>query len=492
VTQAKRPTVMILETLDYLRPTTSRVAVAFSKADIAHVLVCHWRSLEFAAGRVTARGRMYRPKTNGVMEEADSSHSVPIDALYFFAPKAGSITARDIAALEQMRKSGVPVHEGPIHLIVEQIMVEASRRGVVSNTFGTDRSWGAKHSQELRIRRYEQATGRSIARPETHIATQAELAGVLADFSRRQVTCIAKPAFGEGGRGIQIMRPGEDFTWQSTNQIVIVQQLIQEPLLVDAHKTDLRCYLLIDERDARVSRRLKPVLARKAAAPYSAGLLASEITNTSYRLSQGLPPDIVPLGNLCGCPEEIRAAIISGLDTLCRQIAEAYFFDIASLIKPTESPSNRVVLLGVDVLVALSNHRPCLYFLEANPYPALFRDSPLSDSAVDHMLTEEYLPALLRNPVSLQCSACGNALICEISDPESADRPGWAGHEYTAGRYRDRRKDRTSCMHYPHQTAVIKSQSQYSSIGASHRHDTLAAPNGTSNYPPVDRVHPTD
>jgi hypothetical protein len=88
------------------------------------------------------------------------------------------------------------------------------------------------------------------------------------------------------------------------------------------------------------------------------------------------------------------------LDGLCNQIVEAYFFDIANLIGPTGSPSNRVVLLGVDVLVALSDHRPCLYFLEANPYPALFRDAPLSDSAVDHMLTEEYLPALLRNPGS--------------------------------------------------------------------------------------------
>lgn len=398
----EKPTVMILETLDYLRPTTIRVARSFSRAGLAHVLVCHWRSLEFAPGRVTVRGRMYRPKSDGVMEETNLVHSIPVDVLYFFAPKAGWIADRDVVSLERFRKSGVPITERSIHLIVEQVMLEASRRGVVSNTFGTDRSWGPKHSQELRIRRYERVTGASIARPETYIATSAELARVLADFARRQVTAIVKPAFGEGGRGIQIIRPGEEFAWPTENRVAIVQSLIPAPLLIDGHKVDLRCHLLIDERDEQASRMVRPILVRKAAVPYSPGIPASEITNTAYRLNHGLRPDIVPLDNVSGCSERVRVAIANGLDALCNQIVKAYFFDVANIIDPAASPSNRVVLLGLDVLVALSKGRPRLYFLEANPYPALFVDLPLTDSAMEQMLTKEYLPALLRQLAPLQ------------------------------------------------------------------------------------------
>jgi hypothetical protein len=280
--------------------------------------------------------------------------------------------------------------------VVDRVMLEASRRGVITNALGSSRSWGPKHRQELKLRRYESATGQVIVRPKTYIARPHELHAVLRVFARRGECCLVKPVSGEGGRGFHIVRPGESFRSDST---VIVQRLIPDPLLVEGHKADLRFYLLIDVGDERASGRLCPIFVRRAAVPYVAQSLPAEITNTSYRSRLGLPPDIQPLDLAPGISHNLHTQIISQLDSLARTLVNAYFWNATheSVNGYTGSVPNRVILFGIDVLVASPTSDPRLYFLESNPFPALFRGLPDCDEAVDEMLSREYLPLLLRS-----------------------------------------------------------------------------------------------
>lgn len=390
--------VVIVESVEVPRPTSIRVAKAFARAELADVVVCHWRALDFSANSVGVRGAIYTLVGDGAIRSATLRDTNRATALFFFAPESGlDVDERDLEALQRFEAAGVAVEKAPPYLIVEQLMLESSRRGLVTNALGSDFSWGSKYQQELRLRQYEEARGNLVSRPRTYIADKSRIASALAIFANLGQICIVKPALGEGGNGIKIVRPGELPPWITNVGEVVVQLLMPNPLLIDGYKVDLRSYLLVDADDKQVSGRLAPIFVRRAAAAYTPGTLAGEITNTSARLRQGLPADINPLEHIGSIGRGLREAISAQLDLIAGRLAEAYFWAVPANAATRAMPMNRVMLFGVDVVVTMSANEPRLYLLEINPFPALFRGSFSCDRAVDEMLAMEYLPRLLRS-----------------------------------------------------------------------------------------------
>jgi hypothetical protein len=335
--------------------------------------------------------------SSGKLERSTISGDLPVNALFFYGPDSGVLKSKDNAALERLAASGIDVSGAPLYIVVDRMMLNASCSGLVTNALGSSRSWGPKHIQELKLRRYESATGQLIVRPRTLIARPFELRAVLSRFSSRGKACLIKPAFGEGGRGFQIVRPG-DAVPQCENTVV-VQQLIADPLLIEGHKADIRFYLLIDVNDERSSGRVGPVFLRRAAIPYIPQSLPAEITNTAYRLSRGLPPDMRILAEAPCVSPDLRNKIASELDSLARLLVDAWFRDAEA---NGNLVPNRVILFGIDALVASPLRSPRLYFLEWNPFPGLYRDLRNCDAAVDEMISRDYLPFLARSGVDLQ------------------------------------------------------------------------------------------
>jgi len=392
-----RPTVVVVETLDRPRPISVRIAQALAHAGSARVLLCHWHGLHFSADSLLLRGPVHhltdqREITADVIESA-----LQVDALYFHGPHSGTLSAKDAAALDALTTVGIDVRKVPMYIVVDRILLEASRRGIVTNALGRARSWGPKHQQEIKLRRYEMATQNLVARPQTYVAGPSEVSAALSFFAHRGETCVVKPAFGEGGKGFRLVTPG-DSSHSPDSNIVVIQHLIPDPLLVAGCKADIRCYILIDLADHKASRLLGPVFVRRSAVPYIPGHLPAEITNTSYWSHHGYPSNIYPIQTTPGISKDLRTQILAQLHRLSRTLIDAYFWDAYSW--PADSQigvtSNSVIIFGVDVLVANPSRKPRLYFLEMNPFPALFRGSPPCDQAVDQMLSQEYLPALLR------------------------------------------------------------------------------------------------
>lgn len=389
--QTATPTIAIIETLDHLRSTNVRVAYALARPRSTNVLLCHWHGLELSNFGVTMKGRVHRVE-NGSITPHIITDAVPVDILFFDGAESGELTESDMPVLERLAAAGVDVLEIPRYRAIDRMMLEASRRGVVTNALGSSRSWGPKHHQELKLRRYESATGQIISRPKTYVARPHEVRAVLHIFAEHGEVCLVKPAFGAGGRGIHIVRPGESVP--QFEDTVVVQPLIPDPLLVEGHKADIRFCLLIDVGDVRASRRLSPVFLRRAAMPYVPNDLTAEITNNAYRLRHGFPPDVRPLSNVTGISHDLQTEIINQLDSLAQLLIGAYFWNAGQ--DSTEQVANRVLLFGIDVLVASLATTPRLYFLETNPYPAYFPNLPDCDHEVEEMLSREYLPVMLQ------------------------------------------------------------------------------------------------
>src|SRR5690242_5711917 len=126
-------TVVVVDTFDRFRPTTLRVARCFSRAGLADVLIAHWSALDFSDTSVALCGSVFRTMSSGAVVDASTDQPIPVDALYFFAAEAGALADRDLVAIDQFRNDGVPIVDGPTHVVIEQVLVEASRRGVATN-----------------------------------------------------------------------------------------------------------------------------------------------------------------------------------------------------------------------------------------------------------------------------------------------------------------------------------------------------------------------
>jgi Tubulin-tyrosine ligase family len=389
------PTIAVIETLREARATSIRIALALARPQSARVLVCHWHSLNFSPSTVFVCDAFYRVTAQQQFECSAADEQRQVDALFFFGPDSGTLDTHDTPTLDKLCAAGIDAHGVPLYMVVDRMMLEASRRGVITNALGTSRAWGPKHNQELKLRGYEKATGHTVVRPETYIARPHELRAVLSRFAARSESCFVKPLFGEGGLGLHIVRPGESAP--QCDRTVVVQRLIPDPLLVEGRKADLRWYLLIDENNRLLSKRLLPVFVRRASVTYLAGNEAAEITNTHYRLRHGLKPDMFPLAPMPDISPDLFGEITAQLDSLASRLLDAYFWDAALAPVVEAEPAKRLIILGIDALVALpAQSKPCVYFLETNPFPAFFRGMQTCDAAMEEMLAIEYLPALLR------------------------------------------------------------------------------------------------
>jgi hypothetical protein len=393
---AATPTIAVIETLREARPPSIRIARALARPQSDHVLLCHWHGLDFSEGTVLLRGEFYSVTKDGKFEACRPNENRRVTALFFDGPEAGSLETHDASALQKLCAAGIDAHAVPLHIVVDRLMLEASRRGVITNALGTSRAWGPKHNQELKLRRYEKRTGQTVTRPKTYIARPHELQQVLSLFAARSEISLIKPVFGEGGSGFHIVRPGESFPrFEGT---VVVQRLIPNPLLLQGHKADLRFYLLIDVHNRQLSKRLRPIFFRRAAVPYVAGSEAAEITNTAYRIRQGLLPDVRPLAPSPDICRNTCEEITSQVDSLANRLLDGYFWDLADAHDLQALIPNRRILFGIDALVAVPRGAtPFLYFLETNPFPAFFRGVAACDGAVEEMFSTEYLPALTRS-----------------------------------------------------------------------------------------------
>jgi hypothetical protein len=387
------PTIAIIETLRESRATSILIALALARPRSVRVVVSHWHGLDFSGSNVRLREAYYRVTDDLKFEACAPNANDRVDALFFDGPESGTLDAHDALSLQKLSRAGMDMHGLPLYKVIDGMMLEASCRGVMTNALGTSQAGGPKHNQELKLRRYEKATGRRVDRPETYIARPHEVQGVLSIFASRSQNCLLKPVYGEGGCGLRIVHPGQSVSPPS--HTLVVQQLIADPLLLGGHKADLRCYLLVDVNNRSSSKRLHPVFLRRAFAAYVPATEAAEITNTNYRARHGLAPDMCLLMPMADISPRLCDEITTKLDLLAIQLLDAYFLDLVHGKVGSAVIPNRLILFGVDVLVAVpANAEPRLYFLEANPFPAFFRGVPACDAAIEEMFSAEYLPAL--------------------------------------------------------------------------------------------------
>ena len=385
-------------------PELIRIARVLSREHSAEVLICPWYQVRFGKDVVSLRGPMLQVAEEQIRSFSPDTPKAAHAMLFYPASKSGEAgeTKEEKAALKRLSSMGLVTAGTDRNSIVARIMSESSRRGIVTNAQGFDGRWGRKDQLEFALRSHTRSTGRKVPRPETFVVLEPQIPNVLKSFAGRGLDCVIKPANRARGEGVQIMRPSTPWEPSSNKGNFIIQELVQEPLLVNGHKADLRCYILIDTGRKGASRRLSPVFVRLASVPYMRGKEVAEITNTSYRRQLGLPPAIYPLEQMDVIPEVTRKAVLAGLDKLTKELIEARFWWAESLaIQDTGYPeSRRVIVWGLDVIASQTSAGIQLYLLEVNVYPQLFRGSHICDRAVEDMLRYSYLPALLDNELS--------------------------------------------------------------------------------------------
>lgn len=369
-------------------PGLSRLARILARNPSVEVWVAGWTQVYFHNSGVFLRGPLLGVSpTRSRRVRAIKPRRVDWMLSY---PVSGAGTAErhgpEGAALRRWKGMGIETSGKDRQSLLARILEEAGRRGVVTNTPGFEGRLGRKDQLEYSLRAYRRETGRTILRPETVAALGAQVSCVRDSFHRRGKKCLLKPANRSRGEGILILPSVVDIEPEAA---VVIQELIQNPLIVKGRKADLRCYVLVDTADGAACRRVGPVFLRLAARPYRAGQEAAEITNTSYRRRHGWPSAIFPLKQVIGMGS--RQTILSQLNALVEELLRFRFW----LARERNESARRVLLWGVDVLPAWVGKELKLFLLEVNVHPQLFRGDALCDGLTEKMVMEDYLPVLL-------------------------------------------------------------------------------------------------
>lgn len=384
-------------------PADLWAARAMSERFGLEVLLCPWYNLELVARAVLISGTVLRVSGNLVQPIVIARQQArEVDMLFFTGASGGEPAGRLPAEQQPFRRlvsMGVIGEDVSRFFLVDQLLAEASRRGVVTNAVGRPRAWGPKHELELRLRAYRRATGRRFPHPETFIAARAQLPTVLKSFARRGVDCIVKPAFGAWGAGSRAVRPDSAWHLGSNAQQFVVQQLVPRPMLLGGHKVDLRCHVAIDVDNRQRSRPIPPVLIRRAGVAYRRGKNDAEINNLTYQRLHRLRSTIMPIEEMPGISVPIREAILRQLDHLSEQLIDAYFLWMESVRgrHPEWIIPSRVLLWGLDVGISRTNRSVRLLVLENNARPQLRRSVASCDRAMAAMLRSSYLPMAIRS-----------------------------------------------------------------------------------------------
>jgi hypothetical protein len=394
-------TIAVLETtatriLGNHRPnaTLLRVARGFSRR--VRVLTACWHQMDVGE----ERPKLHPPfleYENGECRVWSPLTAVDVDAIWHF-PVAGN---RRTALTREERDAEVRFEKAGIRCVgipadnTARILYAQARRAIPTNAAGPLGRLGRKDQLEYGLRWYARASGRRLPRPETHPSIGAQLSTTLGTFGGRD--CIVKPVNSGGGRGIHIVAGGgaADDRFDPAARYV-VQELERDPLVLDGLKADLRCYLLVTTAGGRArSRRVGPVLVRSAPVPYQPLLSEAEITNTSYRRRLGLAPSIRPLEVALSHDPALCSMLRTGVEGMCEDVLD-FVFAWRDEFAATDPPPAQAMLWGIDLLSSGHAGTRKLQLLEINIYPQLHRDDETCDALVDTMLTDDYLPELLR------------------------------------------------------------------------------------------------
>ncbi len=367
-----------------------------SRWGMADVLVCPWHAIHLADGTVQISGPTMRcVRGDGTPFIAD--HVRP-NALLSFptadrTPPDRSPEGR--AALQRLALHGLTPSpcEPTMTAVVAELLREAACRQVVTNAIDHDAAWGRKDQLEFTLRAHARFTGSPVPRPETYVSSPQQLPVILADFARRDLTCIVKPANGARGDDLHIVRP-DSGDWPSAvgDDCLVVQALVEAPLLLRGHKVDFRCYVMIDTADRDACRWWPPLFARIAGLPYERGLADAEITNCAYRSRAGLAEGMFPLEDLDGLCPATRAALLDAVDALVDAVIAARFLR-AQALAPAGEP-RRVLLWGLDLIATEVDGAIAVHLLEVNVYPHLLIGSDTCDPAVEGILGRAYVDVL--------------------------------------------------------------------------------------------------
>jgi hypothetical protein len=363
-----------------------QTARALAADSDVRVVLCPWHQVELRDGETVVAGPLAQV-TDERVEPLQSGAPLRLAALVIF-PSSGAgspDTAAERSALARIGGDGLDRNAA-----LARLALEAARRGAATNAPGVDGRFGRKDQLEFALRLYTRATGRRVARPETYAVPASQLDVVVASFAAQGAACVVKPANGARGEGIAVVEAGSAAPAIAAGDVV-VQELVEEPLMVDGCKADLRCYVLINSARPVASRRVGPVLARLAPAPYVPGLPEAEIANTAHRRRLGLPPAIHPLDELRAVPAALQRTLIAELDDLIAELLAAHAWWAG---EHGDGQPPRVLLWGLDVAVTLRGG-PRVLLLEVNPHCQLFRGVAACDALVAEMLRREFLPTLL-------------------------------------------------------------------------------------------------
>jgi len=384
---------------------TVALGAALSRWGGADVFVCPWEGVHLTRDAIRLVGPVLR-FVGGEWGTCTADNVRP-DALLAF-PTADHTAANRSpggrAALTRLALGGLEVSScNPATAdVIAALLEEAGRCGIVTNAVGHDTAWGRKDHLEFILRAHARFTGTPVPRPETYVVLPHQLPAILADFARRDRTCIIKPANGARGDGLRIVRPHTSDTGNAvptihddttaTDDCLVVQELVEAPLTLGGHKIDFRCYVLIDTADASASHWCAPLFARIAGLPYARGVADAEITNCAYRARAGLAEGMFPLEHLDGLPAATHAALLAGVDAVVSAVIAARFLR-ARAFAPAGEP-RRVLLWGLDLIATETHSGLAVRLLEVNVHPHLIIDSPTCDPAVERILGQIYAPLL--------------------------------------------------------------------------------------------------
>ncbi len=373
---------------------------ALSRWGAAEVLVCPWDAVDLADDRVQITGPMLRCVAGN--HAPFTADYVNPDALLSFPTASHTAADRSPqgrAALARLAAQGLvlPPCAPTTTDVVVALLQEAAECGIVSNAIDHDAAWGRKDQLEFALRAHARFTGKPVPRPETYVTSPHQLPVILADFARRDLMCIVKPANGARGDGLHIVRPHMQDSRPATgdqdgDDCLVVQELVESPLTLRGHKVDFRCYVMIDTANRSASRWCPPLFARIAGLPYERGLANAEITNCAYRARAGLAEGMFPLEDLDGLPVATRVALLAGVDALIEAVITARFLR-ARAFAPAGEP-RRVLLWGLDLIATEVNGEIAVRLLEVNVHPHLLIGSDTCDPAVEHILGQAYVHLL--------------------------------------------------------------------------------------------------
>ena len=390
------PTVIALVQAGPLGIVTRWVAKIMSNNPTVIILVCGWWQLGFTADQVLISGRIWQADRGDGRLRRAVVHGLPIDVLYFDGSSGGTTpsTPEEHDALARLAPLQI-THPGLLRRqIVHQLLLEASRRGVVTNANADYESWDAKDGLEITLRRYEQASGQVIPRPLTYCVSAPQLPIIMQELSDKGILGIVKQAKGSLGRGLRIVSPGVSPGRRLPSGRYVVQELVTDPLLVDGRKADLRCHLLIDPESRQASRWVPPILLQVAGCPYAPGSLDAENANPLYQRRRGYDPLVVPLPEAAVLSARLRNDIQAAVQMLSEQLIDAYF-RLATDIGDDRVPRRRTFLWGFDVAVAAPHHQVRVYLLDNSTRPQLYWGQAACDQAMAALIRQHHLDALL-------------------------------------------------------------------------------------------------